>query len=393
MLQRLKHFAANPSALAGPLIVWIASGFILAPQPVWALFFYIGIVPLTLLHLRRRLPQADAMMIAAFSLIAWSALTLVWGDSAGPSQTYKFFQEAVCTFVFLAALLLALTESSRATRDLGTVLIFGGTLNAAFSIARFLISGTDLANRLAGWAETRQQVLGAMVIGVCYVLALGRWVDERQHRALNGAACVVLLSFILLTFSRGPLVAASLATLILLSRLSGRRMLAVCGGAAALGVAVMLLSSATIERLYNLLTVRGTSNRLTIWSYAIDRIMERPLVGHGLAADFGMTDIPFPHSLYFSALFYTGAVGFVLLVALLSLILWGLVRMQSAPERTMLFALWVDVLVGGLTDVGQITKGPAPLWYIFWIPVGLSVAAIYAARASMDGKPAASERA
>ncbi len=378
MLQRVKDFAANPPALANPLIIWLASGFVLAPQPVWALLFYIGVIPLTLLHLWRRRPvRIDSIVAVAFAFITWSALTLVWGDTSSAGHVYKFFQEALCTFLFLAALLLALNESPRVSRSIGTVLIVGGALNAAFSIVRFLMSGVDLANRLAGWAETRQQVLGAMVIGVCYVLALGRWVEEKQHRALYGAACAVLFAFILLTFSRGPLVAASLATLILLSQLSGKRLLAVLGGTMLIAGTAVFFFSSTVARFYDLLTVRGTSYRLSIWRYTIDRIAERPLFGHGLAADFGMADIPFPHSLYFSALFYSGVVGFLLLALLLAMILWGVIRLRSAPERVVLLALWVDILIGSLTDVGQITKGPAPLWYIFWLPVGLSIAAIY----------------
>jgi TM2 domain-containing membrane protein YozV len=42
-------------------------------------------------------------------------------------------------------------------------------------------------------------------------------------------------------------------------------------------------------------------------------------------------------------------------------------------------ALWLNLLVAGLTDMGQITKGPGPLWLIVWLPIGL-IAGAYPTR-------------
>jgi hypothetical protein len=37
-------------------------------------------------------------------------------------------------------------------------------------------------------------------------------------------------------------------------------------------------------------------------------------------------------------------------------------------ERRLALALRLVPLVAGLSDLSQIIKGPAPIWYIFWLP-------------------------
>jgi hypothetical protein len=114
-------------------------------------------------------------------------------------------------------------------------------------------------------------------------------------------------------------------------------------------------------------------------------------LGHGLAANLHLDVggsagkdvgdvITFPHDLYLSLLFYSGVVGFGLFVAMAGVLTWRLRPAWWAggwrnAEWAWLSALWVNVLVAGLTDLGQITKGPGPLWFIVWVPVGLLLGA------------------
>ena len=128
------------------------------------------------------------------------------------------------------------------------------------------------------------------------------------------------------------------------------------------------------------LVERGSSHRFEVWHYTLGLIRDRPLFGHGLAANLhfvvgaGPKDaLTFPHDLYLSLLFYSGAVGLLLFAAMAMLLSWRLLRAMRRPdaEWAWLSALWLNVLVVGLTDLGQITKGPGPIWFIVWLPVGL----------------------
>jgi hypothetical protein len=70
-------------------------------------------------------------------------------------------------------------------------------------------------------------------------------------------------------------------------------------------------------------------------------------------------------------LFYSGLAGGCLFAALALTVTARLCRMPPGADRLWLGALWVNALVAGLTDLGQITKGPGALWLIVWLPVGM----------------------
>jgi hypothetical protein len=105
----------------------------------------------------------------------------------------------------------------------------------------------------------------------------------------------------------------------------------------------------------------------------------------------------FPHDLYLSLLYYSGAIGLLLFLALAAVLAARLLRAWDA-DAPWLAALGIAVLLGGLTDLGQVTKGPGPMWLILWIPVGLMIgwwqshaAAVRSAAAPAPaGRPAAS---
>ncbi len=380
-----KGIAAQPP-LVTALCACLGGGFILRPTPVWALVFYLGVLPLTIFELWRRRGFAwrNAGTVLAGAMILWSVLTLIWGEDPGGHRTVKFLWESICTSFFFIALLLAFEiAGDQVRRRFGTALIVAGAINAVFSITHWLWIGPT--SRLVGWAETRHEILGASVIGVAYLFALGRSLRERPHRAFNGFAALLCFAFIVFTQSRTPLAATIVATSVLMSAVRGslRAYGAVALAAMVLALAALLLIGP--EQLHGYVTAalaRGDSHRLEIWSRTLAEIAQRPWLGHGLAANLTGMEFTFPHNLYLSMLFYNGIIGFVLLVAVVAVLLGGLIRHRGIADRNVLIALWVNVLIAGLTDLGQVTSGPGPNWYVIWLPIALSIGAIASAEKS-----------
>ena len=54
-----------------------------------------------------------------------------------------------------------------------------------------------------------------------------------------------------------------------------------------------------------------------------------------------------------------------------ALVRWQHPRKGLLHPRHFLHAIEEHDLLAALTDVGQVTKGPAPIWFIIWLPVGL----------------------
>ena len=370
--------------LPGALLLFVAASFALPREPAYALVFYLTVLPCVIAQLavgRHRLP-ADPAHILAIGLIVFSGLTLLWGTDDG-HRSWRFAGGAVATLGLLLTLLMTQGQAPHRAR-LASLLVVVGALNAAFAIALFWITN-PVFPRLRGWGASSHPILGAAVMTIPALTALARGLvaaTPRRTRALNLAAFAIMAVFILMTESRGPLVAGAAATLFLCA-VSIWRVRAYLAIAAATAI-WFALPRAVRQHSETVLVQRGSSHRFQIWDYTLGLIRDRPLFGHGLAANLHLDIgdlITFPHDLYLSLLFYSGIVGFGLFVALAGIITWRLLpRAASAlswrnPEWAWLAALWIDLLLVGLTDLGQITKGPGPIWFIVWIPLGLLLTA------------------
>jgi O-antigen ligase len=375
--------ATLSSWLPGALVVFVASAFLLPSEPAYALVFYVAVLPCLAARLcAGPWPRlTDPALLAALALVMWSGLTLLWGIDDG-HRSFRFAGDTVATLALLLAMAATLPDAGFRAR-LGTVLVACGAVNAAWSIGLAVVTHAP-GQRLHGWGATTHPILGAAVIATSGLTALARGLvpaAPRSDRALNLAAFGLVASFMLLTESRGPLLAAGLATILLCAASVWRLRAFLALGA---GLAIWAsLPAATKKHTAYVLVERGSSHRFQIWDYTLGLIRDRPLFGHGLAANLHLDIgdvITFPHDLYLSLLFYSGIVGFGLFLAMAGLLTWRLRpggwrgRWRNA-EWAWLAALWVNLLVAGLTDLGQITKGPGPLWFIVWVPVGLLLGA------------------
>ncbi len=358
-LQPTRHRVLLPACV----LAFLAACFALPNEAAFSLVFYAGVLPVVLAR-RPSFPPWPAS-----ALIIWSGLTLFWGEGDA-RRVFAFALGALCTLAYMMALQSALSDATM-RRRLGTLLIWAGTANALWSIGRGVVLQT-INPQLLGWGVTHHPILGASVKAVCLLTALIRALAEQQLRWANAAACVIMIAFILLTEARGPLLAALVGALVIGAGgpWRGRALLTV------MCVSVLLHREPDSWRRHqvSVLMDRGMHDRPAIWSHTLALIEQRPLFGHGLAANLDLPGATFPHDLALGVLFYSGAVGFALFATLLATVARRLIRMEAGPERLWLAALCANALVAGLTDLGQITKGPGALWLIVWLPVGLVLA-------------------
>ncbi len=362
---------ALPRALPVLLVLFVASAYLLPSGPAYSLVFYVAVLPVAVLAGWRGALRAEPGWGWAAGLILWSGLTLLWGHDDG-HRSWRFAADTAMTLVFVAALADGFrTPASR--RALAGVLIWAGAANAVLSVGLAVVLPQH-SDRLHGWGATSHPILGASVMTVAYLAALCRALTERRWWAAHLAAAGAMAVFLVLTESRGPWLAASLATLFLCA--AGPWRWRALGGLAALALAWWLLPGWVRHHQADMLVARGSSHRFEIWNRTWQLIRERPLAGHGLAANLDLPGITFPHDLYLSVLFYSGAVGGMLFASLVLWVTWTLWqgRRERTPEWLWMVSIWAAVLIAGLTDLGQITKGPGPMWFIFWLPVGLVLA-------------------
>ncbi len=357
-----------PYLLTGAVFAYFAAAFLLPTEPASAFFVYAGVLPLLLMawpsaKLTRNL---DAAAVCALGLIVYSGASVLWGINNN-HRALRFALDSAACFGFILALIKVFTNPFARRRALD-VMIIAGCVNAVIAISWFFLHPVE-DPRLHGYGISQHPILGAMVIAVPYLAALGRGLAQPALRTAHLLAAALLASFILMTESRGPMLAATLATVFLCAAGPWRwRALLVFAGIA---TAWAMLPASMHDHQEAVLVARGASHRIDIWSFTVHSILDRPLFGHGLAANLQFGEFTFPHDVYLSLLFYGGVGGLALFAAMIGLIARHLWRSPHDVEWLILIALFLNLLVGGLTDLGQITKGPGALWLILWLPVGL----------------------
>ncbi len=361
------------------LLLWLAAAFALPTEAAYALVFYC-LMPVCLfgwLIGGRWRGARDQVVIAGVALIGWSALTLLWGRN-DLARAPRFLAGAAMTLVFF----LAASEVFRDPawrRRARLLLVSVATVSAVFCISRFFLFPPATlpidTPRLRGWGMTAHPVLGASVTAVALLTSLSLATARQEKRALYLAAAGVMAVEMLLMKSRGALFGAGAGGLFLLLAAGWwRTAWAVLAAAAGAWLVAPVSLRAGLIRAWE-------PGRFGIWQRSLGEISERPLFGHGLAANLrpvAGADATFPHDLYLSLLFYSGVVGlavFAVLIVACGRRIWSA---GGDEQAVWVAALGLNALAAGLTDFGQITKGPGPLWLIFWLPVGLAAGLLQA---------------
>jgi O-antigen ligase len=365
-----RSIAADPAqSFQFAFFLFLPAGLLIRPNPVWAWTFYALFVP-ALFYLIYRQGSASLnsrSAVLALAVCAYYLLSLTWGDASG-AVTRKWLMSGVWTVLFIAGGVVFFSNTRSVWERFFDILTAAGAINATISLFIYFTAPPD-GHRLVGFAETRHSILGASIIGVCAIATFYRLCfDANRIRRFLRTCCLILFAvFVLLTRSRGPLLAL-VASALVYSYFVDRKM--ALASIAVLGVALGLIMLVDpFARLLQEMAARK-SYRLDVWTEALEAIRLRPLFGYGLAARF--SDDPlmsFPHSLYVSALFYGGITGLLLMLALFGSLVRDLMQSWDPETGPFRLTLFVHTLIVGLTDLGQPVKGPGELWFILWLPI------------------------
>ncbi len=366
---------ASPAVL---MLIAIALSFVL-PRPISALLFYFVVLPFVFYQLYRDgwAPLNDHAFWLIIAVCLWFTLSLAWSVSPyGLEHVHRYLSGGLCSAVFGLACLRCFATEKRPRNLLISVLIIGALVNVCIAFLRSpFISLPD--GRMPGWGVSTNLILGANVIGVCVILALGRLLEKGTHRQqlVNAAAVCLGLAFIVATGSRGPLLAVGGAVLLLLFMVKPRALIWFTVLAGLIAILVIQIWPAFLPAIWERLAARGSSYRLEIWTVSVESILRRPLFGHGPLYTFDHPLYRFPHNLFLSTWLYSGVIGFALLLGLFGLALKRTKAAASFTHRWTLRALWLHTILACLTDYAQLTRGPGPYWFVIWMPLLLCIGA------------------
>jgi O-antigen ligase len=373
----LHRFLTRPDVLAGIVIIILCASFFLDTRAHRNLF-YIAVLPVLLLNLPRiewrRIGQSRIAQLA-LAYLAYFVASALWSDGLSSAAFADLLRVTLLALLFfIVTLHLGVNDARFAERLFaGYAAAAGVSLLAVFGATALGLLPTDL--RFTGFGLAGHPIIGATLYGVALLAAafalLPRAADWRLRVAWLGviALCV---AFMLLSGSRGPLLALAAALTAGLVIADRRLALAV----AALLAAGVVFGLATDFRTIELLYQRGQSGHFALWQQALSAIAERPWLGHG-----SLTDLDFtgkhgpgrsPHNLLLANHIYGGVPATLLLAGVLALATAQAWRARR--EQPVLLVLLVFGVAASLFDTRSLVQNLGREWISLWLPLGLLAA-------------------
>jgi len=282
---------------------------------------------------------------------AWAAMSLLWAEASPPVTT------AVVKYGVNGALFLILYTAVRTRRHVLLVLA-AFVASAAYSAAAGLLVPAESAaggdsDRIAGSIGDPNALARLLVAALVIATVLAALKDlSHPKRLLAGASAALCAAVLLLTYSRGGLVAlacALAAAFVFAGR--WRAQVGVLAVAIALVGGGTYLAVASPEERERLTEADGGSGRTDLWRVGWQIVQDQPVLGVG-AGNFGEVsrrylgeagllrrgDLIFstanvPHNTYLGTWVELGLVGLVLLLAVLVFSLSCLVRAARVSMR------------------------------------------------------------
>jgi O-antigen ligase len=317
------------------------------------------------------------LLLVMFAL--WATITLSWSATSEPDRELKRILYIAIFILFFPV--LAVVGKERVVRLLqwsGA----GMAVAALVSILRFFVyQHNPWIARLEGIGELSHPILGAYVIGVGAVWTLLLPPQKKILQAFWLLGLLFSLAFVVMSQSRGAVLALFLTVNVLPIWWRDPRAWTVSAAAIVVGIIGFWL-------LEPLMVARGSSYRPEIFASAVTMIGDHPWTGLGLGSDYKVlaSGMRFDHShnLFTHVAIELGLPGMLLWAAVWLTVLWECWRARDTALGRCLMGIWVFSTLAMQFDAASLTGTPRAEWFISWLPIGLASVLVWA----RDPRPA-----
>jgi O-antigen ligase len=307
---------------------------------------------------------------ALLAFTAWSLLSLLWaGEQAGEAKDIIYVLLAVN-----AVLVFAVFYGESAWTALAHTTLWGGFL-AWYGIVDFYLVEEHAINvRILGPGAVDHTILGSHLMG-----ALGVGLFYLRPRLPTGArtwlwglALLGYVAYLLLSKSKGALLALMVCLAFTFVVLYGRRALSLLLVMAGLVVVYVLVFPEYALR-------GGFSYRPEAWAAAGRIFLNNPIIGVGLNSEYAVKieslakPLTHAHNFYLNMLIQLGLVGALLWAGVQLAVLKVAIRNWSSVEGKALLGVMLFAFVALMTDGKDAWVKPNETWFTAWWPVFMAM--------------------
>lgn len=312
------------------------------------------------------------------AVLIYFTATAIWSENFTYRGLASIGTRTLLTFCFVVAVaecqLRGLLQTWL-TRLLGLI----GAVVALLCIVMFY-ADPPADGRLNGLGQLDTQVVAALVFGFTLILLLHSALQPAsRYRYLLWPAIAVIGVAIVLTGSRNALLSVVYGSILLLiahRTPSSRRFVIVALALAAVGVSAVAAAWFSPE-LRESFFPRGDSFRVSIWTSALQRVLDAPLFGVGILAsddlEIGGLTFHHPHNLYISAALQGGFVGLTLFLWMLVRVIRELLRSYDQMDAKLAIGILGVAIPAYLLDGHELLDKISDTWFLVWLPVAIAL--------------------
>ena len=334
------------------------------------------------LYLKEFFLTHKLLVIPAFVYLLYIFASLFWSDVT--EQGREFDKGKILLFLLLSmtGLFLVAQRMEQAYSWLVYTFVFSAFFSSVYLLGHHLSYsiGMDRWMRLEGLGRAENSVMAGYlyataILAIMYARPLAKiaW----QYRLVMAA---FLFGIMLLSLSRGPILAfgASVGTLMLFKKQYKR--LAFLGVIAILSVGAVLYTG---SRENIPIANRGDTGRTQVWNKAVDLIAERPVFGYGIGSKFlypysnagyRIEFASHPHSFYLATLVQGGIVSLVFLFWIMATMFFKSLSLLRTSGEGWPLAVFVSFAALGFIDFGGVYVNLGVVWVAFWYQYALIMA-------------------
>lgn len=376
MINTIKKYGRSTAILI------FVSGFYLSPssKALNNTFYLLILAPFLIAIIQDRallfnLFKNHCLLLLLISLMLLSSLI------NGISATDFGYQLSRILYIlgFIGAISLAVLKDKELPNKIISAIIVISPIAACYSIYWWLSSGHSFPARMSGWGVMDNPIPLASTYAFAAIAAITTFLKGSKPKDyllfLSFAPSILIL---LLTQSRGPLLAFSVATIIAIIFIYRNKRSALIFSLGLTVITIVSLTSLQQSRIFS----SDSNHRLDIWNTALKKVRQSPMLGLGLQeskkislySDKHKRNLLFnhPHSVYVTTILHGGLVSLFVLLAMFAN---GLTRNWQNKN----FWVWRLLLLFGLIytifEGGRIFTSTREIWLIIWLPFAMLLTA------------------
>ena len=317
---------------------------------------------------------------AVAALLAYLVLTSLWSQGSQADDALSMLSRAAQVLLFAIAFAECQMRGDL-QRWLGRTLAAAGLLAALAGLGLFWMGHSE-SGRLIGLGQLDNNVVAALIFGVVLILVAEEALRDRGAfwRRFGVLGTVVLGAVVLLSDSRNGQISAVLGVgvLLLAHRVPNRQRFAVAVLGLGVILAAVLAALVANEAGRTLVLPRGDSFRPAIWLATLSAVADGGLwFGRGILTDDTLVtaigEFPHPHNMYLSVLFQGGLVGVALFATLIAAVVRTLLDHYRHRDAKLALGILGLALPAWLLDGHELIDKVGMTWFLFWLPVAISL--------------------